>query len=328
MPACELSQVDFLGCHVLNFSANLGIGNEESTVTISLVPTCDTSYTGQLGCLYTFTYANFSFTGLLSKHDRTVNASSGDTISITLSDGRRVLDNVAVILSRYYCPAVPQPNIINALAKLEPSVGCGPIGQAGCNDFMNSMSDENGMPIYFALQAINGETVVCPLCGVVLTIDISLVLSQATPMFLRIGENTLSVAEIVNRACDNAGHDLMWTIIGNTLTAIPIDRRTNPNAGEVLAFMNSVAPPSSVTDRKYGQTTSFEKSKKFVLGQNVHYFLEINNQTGCYQAIAGPDQGDSVDTDPTIDNPDIGDVGVGDGIDSNTPEEPVPEEPV
>jgi hypothetical protein len=301
MPACSLAQVDFLGCHVESFTANLGLGGEESSVSINLVPTCANAYTGSLGCLYTFFYGNFAFTGLLSKHDRKINSGSGDTISVILSDGRKVLDNVAVILNKYYCNSVPQPNIINALSILENSVGCGPIGRAGCSDFMTSMTDESGMPIYFALTAINGQSVVCPLCGVVLTIDVSLVLSQATPLYLRLSETSLSVLEIIQRACDNSGFDLTFAIDGLSIRAYPIDRRTNPPPGAVIAQMNAVAPPGTVTDRSFGQTTSFEKSKKFVLGQNIHYFIEINNESGCYQAIAGPASTGVVPVTPTID---------------------------
>lgn len=266
----------FLNCEIVSLTCNLGFGGQESSVNLKLVE-CGTAYSGSLGCVYTISVGGFSFTGVLADHTYS-QSSSGLVWDVRLTDGRQSLSNVALILNDYYCN-VNTPNLINVLALLEPSV-C----NLGCSDFMASFKDDLGIPMLYILNAIQGRPVLLPVCGVTMYIDVSAVISIC-PAYLKVSENSSNVLQIIGQACDEAGADFIITIIGNTFTAIPINKKFPPPSGALGTFLNSIAASAcggaGTIDYRYGEETSYEPSKKLVIGDNVHYLVVVNKNGSC-----------------------------------------------
>lgn len=285
------------GCEIISLTCNLGFGGQESTVSLKLVE-CGTPYNGSLGCVYTISVGGFLFTGVLADHTYS-QSSSGLVWDVRLTDGRQSLSNVSVILNDYYCN-INTPNLINVLALLEPSV-C----NLGCADFMASFKDELGIPMLYVLNALQGRTCLLPVCGVTMYIDVSAVIAIC-PAYLKISETSSNVLNIIGQACDEAGCDFIITIIGNTFTAIPINKKVAPPPGALGTFLNAIAASAcggdGTIDYRYGEETSYEPSKKLVIGENVHYLMTVSKNGSCVGAPGTP-SGGQASGNPVIESP-------------------------
>ena len=272
MSCCSFSGIMFLGCHVQSVSCNLALGGGSTSMSINLLEPCNGAYNGSLGCLYTFNLGGLTFNGILTDHKYDAN-SSGFVWSIKLSDARENLSTVEVITGTYYCNDIPVPNIINALAELEPSV-C----NLGCADFMKSFKDERGMPMLFILRAIHLKTCVLPVCGVQLLIDVSNVINIC-PTYYKITDDTITVMRAIEQACAESGFDFFIEIIGNSFVVQVINKRIPPVPGALRAHMAAMAAANAgaQTNYNYGEVVSHEPSKKFVFGDSIHYLLTIED---------------------------------------------------
>jgi len=276
----------FLGCHVQTVNCNLATGGGSTSMRIGLLEPCNGAYNGSLGCLYTFNLGGLTFNGVLIDHKYNAN-SSGFVWSIVLSDARENLSHVEVITGTYYCNNIPVPNIINALAELEPSV-C----NLGCDDFMKSFKDERGMPMLFILRAIHLKTCVLPVCGVQLLIDVSNVI-RICPTYYKISDDTITVMRAIEQACNEAGFDFFIEIIGNSFVVQVINKRTPAVPGALRAHLAAMSAVNtgSQTDYTYGEVVAHEPSKKFVFGDNIHY-LSIIEDDECKGGKPEEDAGD------------------------------------
>ena len=107
-----VSRTTFLGCEVVCSSFSVGLGQSATTLNIDLIesipngqePTGFVGYTGKLGTIYEFAIGSGTerifFIGLLTNHSIKV-GSGGRTISVTLSDGRSMLDNIQIISGKH-----------------------------------------------------------------------------------------------------------------------------------------------------------------------------------------------------------------------------------
>lgn len=266
------SNPKIFNCSVVNIDINLGFNGQDSTVNLTLVEDCG-SYNGSLGCVYTIDYFGLTFRGVIAEHEYSISP-RGMVWRVRMSDGRQSLSNVSVIMNDYYCPITEVPNIINALAKLEPSVCYG-----GCRDFMTSSKDEQGIPLLYVLRAIQGEPVVLPVCHEILSIDISAVIAIC-PAYVKVTETYSSVLQLIDIACSEAGADYYVNIIGNTFVVTPISKKFPAPDGALNVLMetiNSQCGGGATVDRSYGEETTYTPAKKLVIGENLHYFLEIDS---------------------------------------------------
>jgi hypothetical protein len=288
-----MPSVKVFNCEIISVTCNLGFGGQESSLRLQLVESCGLSYNGALGCVYTIVIGGFSFTGVLADHTYNQSA-SGLVWDVRLTDGRQSLSNVAVILNDYYCN-INTPNLINVLAILEPSV-C----NLGCADFMSSFKDDLGIPMLYILQAIQGKTCILPVCGVTMYIDVSAVIAIC-PAYLKITDTSSNVLNLIDQACSEAGYDFMINIIGNTFTVVPIDKKNSPPSGALATFLNAIAASScggqGTIDYRYGEETTYEPSKKLVIGENVHYLMVVNKNGECTGA-PGTESGGKGSTSP------------------------------
>jgi hypothetical protein len=136
-------------------------------------------------------------------------------------------------------------------------------------------------------------------------IDVSAIIAIC-PAYLKISETSSNVLNIINQACDEAGSDFIITIIGNTFTAIPINKRVAPPSGALGTLLNTIAASScngdGTIDYRYGEETSYEPSKKLVLGENVHYLMTVSKDGECSGA-PGTESGAPASNNPIIENP-------------------------
>jgi hypothetical protein len=271
-----MASAKFLNCEIVSLTCSLGFGGQESSVQLKLVE-CGAPYNGSLGCVYTISVGGFLFTGVLADHTYS-QSSSGLIWDVRLTDGRQSLSNVSVILNDYYCN-INTPNLINVLAILEPSV-C----NLGCGDFMASFKDDLGIPMLYILRALQGKTCLLPVCGVTMYIDVSQIISIC-PGYLKVPENKSDVLQLIGQACDEAGCDFIITIVGNTFTAVPINKKFPPPSGALGTFLNTIAASScagaGTIDYRYGEEASYEPSKKLVIGENVHYLMVVSKNGDC-----------------------------------------------
>jgi hypothetical protein len=271
-----MSSSKAFNCEIVNISCNLGFGASESSVNLTLVE-CGTPYDGSLGCVYTINVGGFNFTGVLADHTYQ-QSSSGLVWTVRLTDGRQSLTNVSVILNDYYCN-IDTPNLINVLALLEPSI-C----EFSCSDFMASLKDDTGILMLYILRALNGQSCLLPVCGVTLNIDLSQVI-DICPAYLKINDTHSNVLNIIDQACQEAGYDFFIQIEGSSFVAVPISKKVAPPSGALQTLLNTISASNcggeANIDFRYGEEAAYEPSKKFVIGENIHYLMQIDKAGDC-----------------------------------------------
>lgn len=307
-PACSFeddgSDIKFLGCDVVGFSGKLGFNGSESSVSIELVAAgketvCETNctppnldcppessdepntYIGSIGHVYTFNIGSFCFRGILSYHQY-VESSSGYRYRVTLTDGRQILSNVAVLMQDSYS-AVPDqmyPNLINILYNLESSVGDDNCGSGDkCRDFGQSGKSSKGILLKRVLEGIDGKPCQLPISKAFLNINLC-ELIKVVPDEYRISQTESNVLELVTLACEEAGYDFYVTIVGYDIKVFPINNKSiayDTAAGDppLFTFLNELSKTNYIIDREYGQELTFNKSKKMVIGDNLRYIIQV-----------------------------------------------------
>lgn len=234
------------------------------------------SYNGRIGYVYTVQLGKFYFRGILSNHQYR-ESDGGYRYSVTLNDGRQALDNVKVILNGFYddVPDSIKPNIINALYELEPSVTDDNCGSGyKCRDFVNSENSTRGMLFKKALQAINCKYIQLPVSKACLIIDVSRIINICSD-YIRTSSSDMSVLEIISAACDESGYTFYIRIEGNSIVAYPVSQKAPISQQDLFNFMNGF-DTETIVDRNYGEELTYEKSKKFIVGENYKYLLEID----------------------------------------------------
>lgn len=251
------------------------------SVSPSSVPGCGnpTSYSGRLGEIYTFQIGGFVFRGILTNHQY-AEGPGGYRYTVTLTDGRSLLDNITVILNNFYLriPQALKPNLINALFELEKSIEedwCG--SGKRCGDFMKSgASARDPMYIKDALRAINNKPCQVPISGYCLLIDTSALISVVSPA-ARCEPNQMTVLKLIVLACEQSGYDFFIRIVGNNIVVVPVDRISPIPPSELFKFLKSFNNTGVVSSRDYGQEMTFSKTKKMVSGNNYHYLVRVDS---------------------------------------------------
>ncbi len=303
----------FLDCYIVGLTGKIGLGGEESSVTIELVDpnpkscsyvnpsTCPESdilggYSGALGGVYTVQIGGFSFRGILSKHDYQ-EGSDGWKYSVTLSDGKQVLSSITVITNDFYTKVTDlQPNLINAVAITNLSVADRLTDGAAdntygtntvscedgylCDDFGKAGVNQKGMFVTNAIDAINGQKCKIPESGLCLTINLDNLQTMDVNPQARLSSNFMSALEIIQYACDESGYLFFTQIIGDEIIVIPVSQKILDLPGNnrpLFDFMNTF-DKDIIISRDYGEELTYNKTQKLVLGQEYRYMLSIDNQ--------------------------------------------------
>ena len=184
-------QTLFLGCSVLNFTANAGWNEQASDVTIDLVqdpcsatktyiPTnlgvfnpatatlADPGFTDpNIGAPAYFRVAGFEYAGIIQSYSRKDGPDGNPIYNVKLTDPRVVLDHTQIILDEYEGSVGSMHNIVNVYGYLEsqtsdcpPTVVDGVMFGAPAGGFGNSDRTERGIPwnnVKCALQSLLGD---------------------------------------------------------------------------------------------------------------------------------------------------------------------------
>lgn len=303
----------FLGCYIVGLSGKLGIGGEESSISVELVdpnpkncpdadPSCSgvnilTGYSGALGGVYTIQIGGFNFRGILTNHDYQ-EGSDGWRYSVILNDGKQILSNVNVIVNGFYSNVNSlQPNLINAVAITNASVanelyctnnGTNPDNGTGnlCQDFGEAGVNQKGMYAFEAIQAINQQKCKIPVSGLCLTIDLTNLVTLITDpdnkfnKEARLSSDFMTALEIIDYACNESGYGFFTQIIDDSIVVVPVSQKVNDLPVGIdrplFDFMNQF-DKSIIIDRDYGEQMTFNKSQKLVLGAQYRYMLVVDN---------------------------------------------------
>lgn len=295
-PACASSgcaslftQTQFLNGYIAGFNSRLGLSGSESSVSVDLVfpnNECDTSgscpscpsgssYDGHIGYIYSFCIGQFSFRGILSNHNYSVD-SGGYKYRLTLTDGRSILSNIVVILNTIYDrpPQKLQHNLLNALYFLEPSIDDFD-GNNKCKDFMKSGANKKGIFLNRALKELDGKQIQVPVSKLCLTLDFTKLL-KIVPLSYRTSSTESTLLDLISLACEESGYDFFCKISNdNKLEIIPVNYKTAVNGTPLLTLIDNFNQQDIVISKEYGEEMSFEKNKRIVFGDFYHYLTTV-----------------------------------------------------
>ena len=296
------------GVFIKGFSANLGVGGSESSVDIDLV--YDLCTNGNLadispGYAVILTYGSFSFGGIVDKIDYN-ESESGIGWKIRISDPRKLLSSVGVLVDGYICPTFnSETNFINLDNLLQgDSAGAAAcsgsyimpnVGNCGAYQYGKRL----GGGTYF-LQALNalqskGPALYTP-SGVALYTDLSQLISVVAnrASWATFQGTSVSLLDFITQAADAAGVDIQVNLNGQYINIIPIDRYTEfPGLGAFDTLVQQAKNSGILVNHSSGSELTYNTSKKLILGNNIHYMSESYYANGQVLMYIGdhPDTG-------------------------------------
>ena len=291
--------IKFLGATVLSFNTTLGLGQQESSLTVQLIEDCE----GETPDLFLpnalddnpnkiivgdpvyFTAGSFSFGGILTSWNVKL-GSSGRTFEARVSDPRQLLQNISVIIDSYNGTPKAAANYVNIYHHLEEIL---------CANFGLSFNTEEGTPYLKIMQALteiqdqNGPFICAPTCsanGQFFAVDFSTFPGganspfQSFPEFYRLQGPAIPLLEILQQASDVAGFEFYVYLVQEALYPVIkiglIDLRTAPSTfGQIQTFIDSFV--GGATELSYGQELRNEVTKSMMIGEKVHYLTETNS---------------------------------------------------
>jgi hypothetical protein len=249
-----------LGFYVQQASSSVSWGDNGSSLNISLVKeNSDFNYSYndfpcQVGHPLRFRLGGYFFGGILSKVTQKKQV-SGLGYDIVVVDPREILQATQVIIGQYV-GAIPVgvTNVINAYGFWE-NIGFGFSG-----------SDEIGMPwitFFRAVLSICNQPLTTPFGGpmrwglptrefpdgVYYSLDLS-ELPIPDPYYRIEGNSVVSLYDVINKVCQDAGFDFVVELVGYTIKIRVIDRRFAPSLGTIGAIVNQ--PGSNATAIEHG----------------------------------------------------------------------------
>lgn len=283
----------FLKSTVLSFNCSLGLGSQESTLSVDLVDDCDDAVKNIAGNFQPVNDPSvivgapvyfpdntgampFSFGGVLTNW--TIQQSSGGkTYNVKVSDPRQLLENTIVILDSYLGSPVKGINYFNVYSYFEKEVL-----NADCNFFGTSRSNERGMPYIKIIEAlISIDPTICSPTGYNYKIDFSTFPGvsggRIIPDWYRVAGPSVTILQLLQDICDVLAYDFYVELqrfgSNNMIRVGLIDLSAPPSSfGSIIGAYNGIA-----TDLSYGQELRNEKTKMVLFGEKVHYLSKVNN---------------------------------------------------
>jgi len=297
--------IKFLGATVLSFNTNLGLGSQESSLSVDLVEDCEANppdnfwpkpqiQLAKVGDAVIFPFSappelSYTFGGILSNWTISQN-SSGRVYNAKVVDPRQLLQNVGVVVDSTLLPPVggdSPPNYINVYSHFERKV----FTKADCSVYGSSLSNERGMPylqVVKALIEIN-PTIYSP-TGQPLKVNWSDF--PNAPAYYRVS-GPQTALQILQDVCDANGLEFYVYLEGSgqpgdgnfTIRVGTINLKIDPE--NINSFSNIVSSFDGVaTDMSYGQELRNEKTKAMIFGEQVHYLSYVD----CFNHYFGEEQ--------------------------------------
>ena len=273
---------------IKSFSANLGSGGSESSLDLDLVQNlCSSSGTGNINTGYAvrFICNGFVFGGIVDKIEYNESA-SGVGWKVKISDPRKLLDNVQLLLSGSFC-GLRLPNFIDVQSILEGGVAgaCGANynynpenimpGISSCNSFGFGRKGVTGTNYLSAIQAIyNGGPPLQTIYGDNIYYNLSQIVNIANTIpYAGTDSSSMSLLQLITSICDEAGHDFTTSLNGNTINFQTINRRvqTSLNALPSLISTYKNGNQPTLVSSSLGSEVTYENTKKVIIGDNISY---------------------------------------------------------
>lgn len=294
----------FAGTSVVikGFTANGGTSNSEASVELDLVyHQCSNLGAGNLdvGFPVIFTCNGFIFGGFVDRIEFN-ESESGLGWKVRITDPRKFLDNVKILLDGYYCSINGITNFINVQSLLEgtsagiclssppyilnpqppfptttevnlpnvnvaslcSSYGYGKLG-SGRTSYWAALS---GIQIYGPpLYTIQGQPIFYNLNPIINELI-------NVPWAATDSPNT-TLLQLISSACDEAGFDFIVNLeFGGTITLNLVDRRIETSLSQlsnIKQYYQDVTKTLISSSR--GTETSYQTTKKIIIGDNVQY---------------------------------------------------------
>lgn len=252
-----------LGFYVQQASATVSWGDNGSSLNLTLVKENDdfnylyNDFPATVGHPIRLKIGGFYFGGILSKVTKK-KATNGLTYDIVVVDPREILQATSVIIGQYSGTVpVGVGNIINAYGFWEdPAIG----------GFGWSGSDNLGMPwtsFFSAVLQICNKPIITPYGGpmrwglptpefpngVYYSLDLS-ELPIPDPYYRIEGNGVVSLYDVINKVCQDAGYDFVVELIGYAIKIRVINRKFAPDLGTIGAIVNT--PGSNATAIEHG----------------------------------------------------------------------------
>jgi len=276
----------FLGCTVLSFNANLGLGStSESSLTVELVEDCENgdafapNNDVKVGDPVLFpSYPappnfNFRFGGVLQSWTYNI-GKGGKTYSCTVTDPRQLLENTVVVFQNYMDEPEVAANYFNVYTYLEGEI----LHYPSCAPFGNMGATERGVPynkiilaLRQGLQSYNRNVVYSPTGAAYYVNFESFIDAGVVPDYFRIPGPSISLLDLLQLVCDAIGYSfyvtLDWLDGRPTINIGYVDLRNQPaNIGAGIS-----SEYGSVTDLSYGQELRNDKTRSVIIGEQQHY---------------------------------------------------------
>lgn len=295
---------------LIGFNVNLGIGDGSSTLDLDLaVDDCigaggvSAPGTGRAAFFRSLT-TDFEFNGIINSATYS-DTPSGRLFKYKITDPKKLLDNVYVLLKDYYCNNGLEnlPNFINFayLQEGRTSAVCPP-GEdtenwprvAGCGGYGTSgigqSSSQNGISLSKVLNRISalGATIQTN-SGDVLRLDISR-LAAKVPPWSKTDSTGMSLGALVAQAAEDSACDYIVTLEQGGFVAVwPIDRSQviagNPIAGIIAGYRQA----GTLLSSEEGEVELYEPSNKIIIGDKVSYMSEVDCRGGKASMMLGYD---------------------------------------
>ena len=258
--------IKFLNSTVLSFNSSLGLGAQESTLSVQLIDDCEVgdSFSAEVGAPAYFTSGAFSFNGIITSW--TSNKSgSGKTHSVNVSDPRQLLENAVLVIDTSIFQPQQGPNFFNVYNKAE--VGW----QNKCAVFGALQGGERGATYTKILQYLKDfEPNICSPTGHQFSIDFT-TFPANIPEFYRVTGPSITISSFLSDVCDVLGFEFyVYLAAGNVIKIGLIDMKQAPASfAGITAVYNGRA-----TDISFGRELRNEKTKTLIFGEHTHYQVE------------------------------------------------------
>jgi|LakMenEpi03Aug12_release.lakeMendotaPanAssembly.Ray.scaffolds.fasta_scaffold09169_4 hypothetical protein len=265
-------KLNFCGATVLSFNSTLGLGSQESSISIDLIEDCENgdNFYADVGAPAYFQAGVFKFGGVITSTSKT-QGRSGKTINVKMSDPRQLLQNSVLIIDSYLGAPIRTTNYFNVYAFFESTVANG-----NCGLFGAAYSDERGMPYAKILQALTSmNPTICSPTGYNFSVDFSSLYSSGAgnlPEFFKVPGPSITILDFIQNICDTLGLEFYVNLVNNWITFGFIDLKNPPNSFSAITD----AYNGRATDISYGQELRNEVTKTVIFGEKVHYLSGIS----------------------------------------------------
>jgi len=265
----------YLGSHIESFDCNMGWGNAESSVDVTLVDCVGDGLSfsaGTIGGPTRFIYGSFDYFGILEKYNTEENSGAYAKHSANISNGLDIINGVEIIINDYYGSVNSVPNLLNVFGYLEDSGGFG-----------GSEINDAGMP-WKAIRAGVEGIVNSPATGNFgngitykgyrYKIDLN-DLPSALPSYYRFNGDSITLTDFIDECCLAGGADYFISMEPATVAdsgnfvgifkVNTVDRTTEATTGNIASYIGS----NCISEREYGLEMRKATNGKFVVGPPV-----------------------------------------------------------